>query len=399
MNSADVLIIGGGIVGLATAYRLVESYPRRSVILLEKEAELARHQSGHNSGVLHSGIYYKPGTLKAAYCREGKQAMEAFCAAEGVEVDICGKVIVATREEELPGLMALHQQARAGGIRCELVDSSRLRELEPHAAGLQALHVPDAGLVDFRQVCQRLARRLQEAGAAIIAQAQVTGFQETGAEVTVASTRGDFHARFVINCAGLQADRVAGFQGARLPVQILPFRGEYFKLTSEAASLCRTMIYPVPDPRFPFLGVHLTRTLAGEVKCGPNAVLALAREGYQKGDVNPEDVWETMTYPGFLRLAARYWRTGLVEMWRSFNLGAFLRSLQDLVPEVTCADLLPAAAGVRAQAVDRSGNILNDFAFLETPRVIHVLNAPSPGATASLSLGRAVVARLAQRFS
>jgi L-2-hydroxyglutarate oxidase len=398
MKPADLLIVGGGIVGLATAYRFVGRYPHKTVIILEKEAELARHQSGHNSGVLHSGIYYKPGTLKAAYCRQGKQALEAFCAREGIDFDLCGKVIVATREEELPGLRALYQRGQAGGVRCELIDAYRLRELEPHAAGLQAIHVPEAGLVDFKQVCQRLALRLKEAGVAIIPQARVTGLRETGTEVLVASTQGEFRARFLINCAGLQADRVAALQGPRVPVKILPFRGEYFKLRPEAARFCRTMIYPVPDPRLPFLGVHLTRTLSGEVKCGPNAVLALAREGYQRGDLDLRDLWETLTYPGFLRLAAKYWRTGLLEMWRSFNPRAFLKSLQSLVPEVSLTDILPAPAGVRAQAVARNGKILDDFAFLEGPRIIHVLNAPSPGATASLSLGQALVSKLATRF-
>jgi L-2-hydroxyglutarate oxidase len=315
-----------------------------------------------------------------------------------LEVRLCGKVIVATRETELPRLQSLYHQGRAGGIRCELIDSQCLRELEPHAAGLQAIHVAEAGLIDFIQVCRRLALRLEEAGVGIIRRAQVVGLKETGTEVQVASTQGDFPARFVINCAGLQADRVAAYRTARLPARILPFRGEYFKLKPKAAPLCRTMIYPVPDPRFPFLGVHLTSTLSGEVKCGPNAVLALAREGYRRGDFDLGDVRETLTYPGFIRLAARYWRTGLIEMWRSVNRRAFLQSLRRLVPAVSLEDLIPAAAGVRAQAVAPDGSILDDFAFLESPRLIHVLNAPSPGATASLSLGQAVVDKLSNRF-
>jgi L-2-hydroxyglutarate oxidase len=399
VKSADLLIVGGGIIGLAAAYRFVDRYPRKTVILLEKEAELAVHQSGHNSGVLHSGIYYKPGSFKAAYCREGKKAMEAFCAREGIAVKLCGKVIVATQDNELSALKTLYERGRAGKVHCELIEPRRLQELEPHAAGLAAIHVPEAGLVDFRLVCQRLAGRLQEAGAAIIPQARVLGFTETGTEVRVASTRGEFGVRFLLNCAGLQADRVAAGGSAPLPVKILPFRGEYFKLKPEAAPLCRTMIYPVPDPRFPFLGVHLTRTFSGEVKCGPNSVLALAREGYRRGDLNLGDVWETLTYPGFVRMAARYWRTGLMEMWRSFNRGAFLQTLRRMVPEISLEHLLPAAAGVRAQAVARDGRILDDFAFLESRRLIHVLNAPSPGATASLSIGQAVVDKLSQRFS
>jgi (S)-2-hydroxyglutarate dehydrogenase len=399
LKSADLLIVGGGIVGLATAYRFVSRYPRQTVIILEKEAEVARHQSGHNSGVMHSGIYYKPGTFKAAYCRVGKTAMEAFCAREGIEVNHCGKVIVATCESELPHLRTLYDRGRAGGIRCELIEPRRLHKLEPQAAGLAAIHVPEAGIVDFRLVCQRLAERLQEAGVTFIPRAQVLGFAETGTDVRVESTRGEFSARFLVNCAGLQADRVAAFGGAPVPVKILPFRGEYYKLTPEAAPCCRTMIYPVPDPRFPFLGVHLTRTFSGLVKCGPNAVLALAREGYRRGDINLGDVWETLSYPGFARMAARYWRTGMMEMWRSVNKQAFLHSLQRLVPEVSLEQLLPAPAGVRAQAVSRDGRIVDDFAFLESHRLIHVLNAPSPGATASLSLGQAVVDKLSQRIS
>jgi L-2-hydroxyglutarate oxidase len=386
---ADLLIVGGGIIGLATAYRFVDRYPGKTVIILEKEGELARHQSGHNSGVMHSGIYYKPGTLKAAYCRQGRNAMEAFCAREGIEVRHCGKVIVATSESELSHLRTLYDKGRAGGIRCEVIEPRRLKELEPHAAGLRAIHVPETGIVDFRLVCHRLAELLAGAGVAIIPQAQVLGLNETGNEVRVESTRGEFGARFLVNCAGLQADRVAAFGGAPVPVKILPFRGEYYKLTPEAAPLCRTMIYPVPDPRFPFLGVHLTRTLEGVVKCGPNAVLALSREGYRRGDFNPGDVWETLTYPGFTRMAARYWRTGLMEIWRSVNKKAFLQNLLRLVPEISLDQLLPGPTGVRAQAVDNNGMIMDDFAFLESHRLIHVLNAPSPGATASLSLGQA----------
>jgi L-2-hydroxyglutarate oxidase len=397
-NAAELIIIGGGIIGLATAYRFVGQYPQKTVIVLDKEAEPAIHQSGHNSGVLHSGIYYKPGSLKAAYCRQGKRALEAFCAREGIEFNICGKVIVATQESELPGLQALYERGRAGNVQCELIDSRRLKELEPHVAGIKAIHVPEAGLVDFRQVCRRLAVRLGEAGVRIISRARVTGLGENRAEVWVESTQGEFCSRFMLNCAGLQADRIAAFGKAPVPMKILPFRGEYFQLEPEAATLCRTMIYPVPDPRFPFLGVHLTRTLAGKVKCGPNAVLAYAREGYRRTDLNLGDLRETLTYPGFLRLAAKYWRTGLMELWRSLNKKAFLKNVRRLVPEIRLEDLLPAAAGVRAQAVARDGGILDDFAFLESYRIIHVLNAPSPGATASLSLGQTLVDKLSQRF-
>lgn len=399
MKTPDLIIVGGGIVGLATAYRFVNRYPQKTVIILEKEAEVARHQSGHNSGVMHSGIYYKPGTFKAAYCRAGKTALEDFCAREGIEVRHCGKVIVATCESELSQLHTLYDRGRAGGIRCELIEPGRLKELEPHAAGLMAIHVSETGIVDFSLVCRRLAECVTAAGAVIIPRARVRGFTETGREIRVKSNRGEFRSRFLVNCAGLQADRVAAYGNAPLPVKVLPFRGEYYKLTPEAAHLCQTLIYPVPDPRFPFLGVHLTRTITGIVKCGPNAVLALAREGYQRRNLNPGDAWETLTYPGFIRMAARYWRTGLMEMWRSVNKHTFLLGLQRLVPEVSLEHLLPGPTGVRAQAVSRNGRMVDDFAFLESHRLIHVLNAPSPGATASLSLGQALVDKLSQRIS
>lgn len=398
MKTTDVLIIGGGIVGLATAYNLLQQYPAKSLLILEKEDRLAAHQTGHNSGVLHAGIYYKPGSLKAQTCRAGKRAMQAFCDAEAIPYERCGKVIVAVDETELERLHALYQRGIANGIDCKLIDRAELDEIEPHAAGVEAIHIAETGIVDYKQVCERLARRIQERGGEIKTRAKVTGLQETAAEVRVQSTAGDFAARFVINCAGLHSDRTAALSGAELAVKIIPFRGEYYKLKPEAEHFCRGLIYPVPDPSFPFLGVHFTRIVGGGVECGPNAVLALAREGYQKTDVNLRDLFETLTYAGFIKLARKYWRTGVGEMWRSVSKSAFVRALQRLLPEIQTAHLSSAPAGVRAQAVEQTGAMVDDFAFHELPRIVHVINAPSPAATASLSIGKLIVEKLATRF-
>ena len=376
----DVMVIGGGIVGLATAYRLTERHPRRAVIVLEKESRVAAHQSGHNSGVLHSGIYYKPGSLKAATCRAGKRAMEAFCASEGVRYDLCGKVIVATDDSELGRLQSLYERGQANGVRCEIIGRERLRELEPHADGLRAIHVPEAGIVDYRAVCERLAARITERGGKVQCGARVVGFKEGATEMLAETTLGPVEARVVVNCAGLHSDRVARLAGARTAVRIVPFRGEYYELTREAEPLCRALIYPVPDPQFPFLGVHFTR------------------EGYRKRDVNARDLFDALTHGGFLRLARKHWRMGAHEMWRSFNKAAFVRALQRLVPEIRAAHLVPAGAGVRAQAVGSDGAMVDDFAVVEQPRVVNVLNAPSPAATASLAIGELIVEKLAAHF-
>ncbi|MDD5643150.1 MAG: L-2-hydroxyglutarate oxidase [Syntrophales bacterium] len=399
MKSPEVLIIGGGIIGLACAYNLSKLYPQKSITILEKEEVLAAHQSGRNSGVLHAGIYYRPGSLKAINCRRGKAAMEEFCAQEGINYKICGKVVVAVAAEQLAALQSIYERGRANGVKCEFIGPARLRELEPHAAGIKAIHVPETGMVDFSQVCSRLADLIRAQGHQILTGVRVTGLTEKSGEALVETTRGEFLPRYIINCAGLYSDRVAAMSAKPLPWRIIPFRGEYYQLKPEAEKFCRTLIYPVPDPRFPFLGVHFTRKITGEVKCGPNAVLAWAREGYSKSDVNLRDLFASLTYPGFAKIAARYWRTGIGEMWRSFSKEAFVRALQRLVPEVSARHLRPYPSGIRAQAVTLNGRILDDFAFLETSRVVHVINAPSPGATASLSIGREVVARLAQRFS
>lgn len=399
MTTFDLAVVGGGLVGLATAYQFTQRFPGRRVVVLEKEGRVAEHQTGHNSGVLHSGIYYKPGSLKAINCRAGKKAMEAFCAAEGIAHEICGKVIVAVTEAELPALDRIYERGVANGINCAVIDKARLAELEPHASGVRAIHVPEAGIVNYRQVCERLAEKVREAGGEIVFQARVTAVRHHPDGVTVVSAAGDRTARQLVNCAGLHSDRVAKLTGVNPGCQIVPFRGEYFALKPSAHRLCRNLIYPTPDPQFPFLGVHFTRMIDGSVECGPNAVLAFGREGYRFWSVNPRDLFGTLTYGGFVRMALKHWRMGMGEMWRSLNKAAFVRALQRLVPDIRAEDLEPAPAGIRAQAVAPDGGLVDDFLIVEGDRVVNVCNAPSPAATASLQIGTAVVDRLSPRFS
>lgn len=398
-ETADVLIVGGGIVGLATAYALSERYPAKRVVVLEKESELAHHQTGHNSGVLHTGIYYRPGSLKAKNCRDGKRAMQAFCEAQGIPFEICGKVIVAVDNEELGRLDSIYERGRQNGVVCELIGKERLHELEPHAAGVRAIHVPEAGIVDYRRVCARLAELVVERGGRIVLNAKLTKLTELPDCVIAHTPTGELAAHHVVNCAGLHCDRVTKLSGAKPSAKIVPFRGEYWELRPEAHALCRNLIYPVPDPSFPFLGVHFTRMIGGGVECGPNAVLAFAREGYTLGTVSPRDLAESLTYPGFVRLAARYWRVGMGELWRSISKNAFVTALRRLVPEIRAEHLERAPAGVRAQALYADGTLADDFLIQETARVINVENAPSPAATASLNIGNLVVDRLLARFT
>lgn len=395
MPTSDLIVIGGGIVGLATAYKYQLRFPGRSCILLEKESQLAAHQTGRNSGVLHSGIYYKPGSLKAKNCREGKLAMEAFCREEGVPFDLCGKVIVALSEEELPRLDGIYERGQANGVGCEIISRERLLELEPHVAGIRAIHVPETGIVDYPMVCRRLAERIRAAGGEIKLGARAMSFRTDGANTIVETPAGDFGARQVVNCAGLYSDRVAALSGEKPPAKIIPFRGEYFELTQDAEHLVRNLIYPVPDPAFPFLGVHFTRMINGGVECGPNAVLAFAREGYFKSTIDVGELAESLTYSGFLRLAAKYWRMGAGEMWRSVSKRAFVRALSRLVPEISAAHLTPAPAGVRAQALLPDGSLVDDFLIESHGNVVNVLNAPSPAATSALTIGDSIVERLA----
>ena len=396
---ADVAVIGGGIVGLATAYEVSRQFPDRRVVVLEKEATIAAHQTGHNSGVLHSGIYYKPGSLKAINCRAGKQAMEEFCATEAIPFEICGKVIVALDDSEVPALDRLFERGRANGVHCTMIDSERLRELEPHAAGVRAIHVAETGIVDYRQVCERLAQRVREREGQVLTKARVTGVTQQAKSVVIHSTAGEVTAKCVVTCAGLQCDRVTAMSGQTLDAKIVPFRGEYYALKPAAHHLCRNLIYPVPDPKFPFLGVHFTRMIRGGVECGPNAVLAFAREGYRRTDVNLADLAETLTYPGFLKMAFRHWRMGVGELWRSYNKRAFVRALQRLLPAIRAEDLEAIPAGVRAQLVVRDGSLVDDVVIRENERVLNVGNTPSPAATASLNISKLIVGRLAARLT
>ncbi len=366
--------------------------------MIEKESAVARHQTGRNSGVLHSGIYYRPGSLKAQNCRAGKLAMEDFCRREEIPFEICGKVIVAVDDSELVRLEMILANGQANGVRCDRIDVGRLHELEPHAAGIAAIHVPETGIVDYGQVAARLAQRIHERGGRIVTGARATAIRHAADEIVVETTAGEFAGRHVVNCTGLYSDHVARLSGAEPPVQIVPFRGEYYTLRPTAHHLVRGLIYPVPEPRFPFLGVHFTRRTSGEMECGPNAVLAFAREGYTKTTINPRELAETLTYGGFWKLAAQHWRAGADEMWRSLSKAAFVRALQRLVPEIESSQLETAPAGVRAQAVDHDGKTVDDFLIEESNHVTSVCNAPSPAATSSLNIGSLIVDRMAKRF-
>ena len=395
MERVNVIIVGGGIIGLSSAYNLLKERPGTKVVVLEKEDELALHQTGRNSGVLHSGIYYKPGSLKALNCRQGRLAMENFCREEGIDYEICGKVIVATERSEIPRMEAIYERGQANGVQCEIIGPERLRELEPHCNGIKAIHVPEAGIVNYRQVCRRLAEFVTDWGGQIKTGAKVVGMtnRKQPEGVVVETSAGAFEADYVINCAGLYSDKVTAMSQKR-EMRIVPFRGEYFDIKPEARHLCKNLIYPVPDPAFPFLGVHFTRMIDGSVECGPNAVLAFAREGYFKTDLNLPELFDTLSYPAFWKVSFKYWRMGMGEMWRSVSKKAFVKALQRLVPEIRGEHLAPAPAGIRAQALFPDGKLLDDFYFQSSDRVINVCNAPSPAATAALNIGRLIVEKL-----
>jgi L-2-hydroxyglutarate oxidase len=397
-EKSDILIIGGGIVGLATAYQLSLRHPDRSLAIVEKEKSLAAHQTGHNSGVLHTGIYYKPGSLKAKNCREGKLAMQQFCEEHAVQYDICGKVIVAVNDKELPALHNIFDRGKENQVKCELINRDRLLELEPHSAGVKAIHVPEAGIVNYRQVCERLSEIVRSKGHRVLLETKVTGIRTVRHETIVSTNRGEFATDLIVNCAGLHCDRIIERGGQQPAAKIIPFRGEYFKLVPDMKHLCRNLIYPVPDPKFPFLGVHFTRMINGEVECGPNAVLAFDREGYKKTDVNFRDLIDAITYPGFIRMTAKHWRMGMGEMWRSFSKQAFVKALQRLMPEIRAEHLVPADAGIRAQAVLPTGGLVDDFLIVDEGRMVSINNAPSPAATASLNIGNLIVDKLEPHF-
>ena len=396
MPTYDFAIIGGGIVGLSTALTLTERHPHARVLVVEKEADWAQHQSGHNSGVIHAGLYYKPGSLKARYATAGNVSMVAFCQEHDIHHEVCGKVIVATEPDELPLLENLRQRAEANGVAVTSLTPEGIREHEPHVRGLAGLHVPSTGIVDYGQVAQTYARLLKERGADLRTYTRVDGIEERGERLVLETTNGAFETRFVVNCAGLHSDRVAKLGGVETGMKIVPFRGEYYELVPEKRHLVKTLIYPVPNPNFPFLGVHFTRMIDGTVHAGPNAVLSLKREGYRKSDFNLRDFAEVMTYPAFWRLARKNMGEGWKEIVRSFSKRAFVRSMQRLIPEVQEADVVPTHAGVRAQALKADGALMDDFHLVAGPRSLHVCNAPSPGATASLEIGNAVAARVAE---
>ena len=391
-------IIGGGIVGLASAMALA-SKPGRSVIVLEAEDKLAAHQTGNNSGVIHSGLYYKPGSLKANNCVTGREAMYRFCAEHHIATDRCGKIVVATSERELPSLETLEKRAGANGLDgVKRLSAAEISEREPHVTGLAGLWVPETGIVDYTQVVEAFAGIVRDAGGEIRTQSRVVNVYRSENELVLETKKGPVRARNLINCGGLQSDRIARVCGVEPGLRIIPFRGEYYELTPAKQCMVRNLVYPVPDPQFPFLGVHFTRKIKGGMEAGPNAVLAFKREGYSKFSFSARDTWDTFTYGGALRLFSKHWKMGLGEFYRSFYKPAFVKALQKLVPELRAEDLQPGGAGVRAQAVEPDGSLVDDFRIVEAPRMIHVLNAPSPAATASISIGRFIAQKAELSF-
>jgi (S)-2-hydroxyglutarate dehydrogenase len=394
MQQFDCVVIGGGIVGLSVAWAILEKKRDIRIAVVEKENGWARHQTGRNSGVIHSGIYYKPGSLKAKLCREGNRRLVDFCKHHGIPYEVCGKVIVATKASELPLMENLYERGIANGLAVSKLGASEVNEIEPHVNCVAGLHVPSTGIVDFTRVCQKLAELIEARGGQLRLGTKLLGFRANGSGAVLETSQETLWARRIINCAGLHSDRVARLAGAKPDAQIVPFRGEYYELTPERRRLVRNLIYPVPDPQFPFLGVHFTRMIDGSVHAGPNAVLSLKREGYHRTSFNLRDFKETITYRGFWRLVARHARSGFEEMHRSFSKKAFVRSLQKLIPEIREEDLVPGEAGVRAQALRPDGGLVDDFLIIKGGPAIHVCNAPSPAATASLEIGRAIAKQI-----
>jgi L-2-hydroxyglutarate oxidase len=391
----DVIIIGGGIVGLATGREILQRFPGKKLLIVEKEQQIAAHQTGHNSGVIHSGLYYKPGSLKAKLCVAGAARMVRFCQENSVPYEICGKVVVATDETEIPALEELFRRGEFNGVpNLRMLTREQIREIEPHASGIRGIHVPGTGITDFTVVCQRYAEHIVAAGGEIRTGAMVTGLRHSNGCTVVQTKAGDFAATLVINCAGLYSDVVARNAGAALTVQNVPFRGEYYDLKPEKTSLVKGLIYPVPDPRFPFLGVHFTKRIYGSADAGPNAVLAFAREGYKKTSFQFNEAVEIFRWPGFRKMARKYWRAGLGEFYRSYSKSAFVHALQKLIPEITSNDLVTGGTGVRTQALELDGRLMDDFAFVFQEGQVHIVNVPSPAATASLEVAREIVTRV-----
>jgi len=387
----DIIIIGGGIVGMATAYRLLEENPALKVLVLEKEQEVAAHQTGHNSGVIHSGVYYKPGSLKAQNCVEGYEQLIDFADKHDIPYELCGKVIVATSDAEVPVMENIYTRGKQNGLdKIKKISREELLEYEPHVNGVAAIHVPYTGIIDYKIVTEKYAEIFQQKGGQVFLGERVLGIQNRAKTSAVITTKGTHEGKLVINCGGLYSDKLAAMVEKQLDVRIIPFRGEYYEIRPEKQYLVKSLIYPVPDPNFPFLGVHFTRMIKGGVEAGPNAVFSFKREGYKKTDFDFQEFLESIGWPGFQKVAFKYWSTGLGEFYRSFSKTAFTKALQRLVPEIEEQDLLPGGAGVRAQACDRTGGLIDDFKILESDHVINVLNAPSPAATSSLSIGKTV---------
>jgi L-2-hydroxyglutarate oxidase len=391
----DIIVAGGGIVGLATAHRLLETRPKLKVLLVEKEPKLAAHQTGNNSGVLHSGLYYKPGSVKAQCAVQGLQQMLAFCRAHGIKHEQCGKIVVATSGDELPRLDNLWQRGTANGLAgLRKLIPEQIKEIEPHAAGLAAIHVPQEGIVDYPAVCEKLGELIRQAGGEIRLNTKLLKVVQNSSDWTVETSAGNFQAKLVITCGGLHADRMVSAAGQKPVAKIIPFRGEYYQIKKERQFLVKHLIYPVPDPKFPFLGVHFTRLVNGGIEAGPNAVLAFAREGYKWTTINPRDLADSLFFPGLWRFLAKYPSMCGYEIRRSFSKAEFTRSLQKLVPEIRADDIEPGGAGVRAQAMLPEGNLIDDFHFEEARGILHVINAPSPAATASLAIGQRIVEKV-----
>lgn len=397
----DVVIIGGGIVGLSTAYHLLQARPDLKLTLLEKENQVAAHQTGHNSGVIHSGLYYTPGSLKAINCIRGYKMLIEFCDEEGIDYDLCGKIVVATQKEQLPLLQKLFDRGLQNGLsQNRMISREEMREIEPHVEGLAGIHVPYTGIINYRKVSQTLAGKIEALGGKLALNQKVVQIRRNiqGTSEVVTETGQVFQTRLIVNCAGLYSDKIAQLtQSDPIKVRIIPFRGEYYQLKPEREFLVKNLIYPVPDPNFPFLGVHYTRMIEGGVEAGPNAVFAFKREGYKFSNVNFSETVESLSWPGFRQVIQKYWRTGLGEMYRSLSKNAFAKALQELIPEIAADDLIPGGAGVRAQACSSDGGLLDDFSIVENEIAVNVCNAPSPAATSSLSIGKTISERVLLR--